>query len=579
MPQESRVQKRPGEIFQSLMSAEKRKFASITLLKISLSFLDLLGLALLGLTISHITTRERNFPEFVNYVFEIISAQHINLVLVTSTFFVFFLKSAASIFLNKWMGSFVSKVETRKSREFLAKYISNGLNFRDKYSKNFLNHALLASTNSAFGSSLIAFSIILGELSLLILIAIYLLFVNWFAFFIVLGLLLCISLGLRIFVGKKIEEVSKISDRTRLATGEIISDIQANFRQIAIMGAAGNFISAFAKQRRKLADSTSRIILLHAMPRYIIELGLVLAVAIFALPTLLGIKLDLSSGEIAVFVAGMARLVASSLPLQNQLNVLKQNMQDGYLAMELDEADFGDINIESKFQNETRPNISIQELTYSYPGGPPLFENLTLEIPFGSFVAIRGQSGAGKSTFVDLIVGLLKPSSGNISITSSNSNGVERYEGAIGYVPQKTELFAGTLRQNISMNPLEENASSDQRVFQAITLANLSSFVESLTNGLDTYVSKDLSFSGGQIQRIGLARALFRKPQILIVDEGTSALDPSSAEEVRKALFSLKGSLTLIVIAHEATTLEGADVDLIFTKDNPHEASKVKFTK
>jgi ATP-binding cassette subfamily C protein len=185
---------------------------------------------------------------------------------------------------------------------------------------------------------------------------------------------------------------------------------------------------------------------------------------------------------------------------------------------------------------------------------------LSVDFRAGEVVAIVGPSGAGKSTIADLLSAVLIPTSGSIFRTNSapSENHFEEI-GRVGYVPQRPGLVSGTILDNVALAE-NKNEVSRERALEALRVANLGELISELPDGLDTPLGKlQDGLSGGQMQRLGLARALYTKPGLLILDEATSALDAESELEIQKALDSMRGQVTVVLIAHRLNTIQHAD--------------------
>ena len=181
-------------------------------------------------------------------------------------------------------------------------------------------------------------------------------------------------------------------------------------------------------------------------------------------------------------------------------------------------------------------------------------------IPYGSTIGIIGPSGAGKTTLVDLIMGMLKPSEGVIEVDGKNiEDNIRAWQKQIGYVPQNIYLSDDTIRSNVAFG-LPEEEIDDDKVWMALKKAQIEEFVSNNHEGLNLQVGdRGVRLSGGQRQRIGIARALYYDPQLLVFDEATSALDNETEEAVMQAIDSLRGSKTMIIIAHRLSTIKGCD--------------------
>ena len=206
-------------------------------------------------------------------------------------------------------------------------------------------------------------------------------------------------------------------------------------------------------------------------------------------------------------------------------------------------------------------DIFVRGVTYTYPNkNEPVLKNVDLTIAHGSSVGIVGATGAGKTTLVDLILGLLKPDSGTICYgTLDIHEDYAQWQKHIGYIPQTIYLVDDTIRSNVALG-IESDRVDDTTVWRALENAQLAEFVRSLENGLDTVIGeRGVRISGGQRQRIGIARALYYDPEILFFDEATSSLDNETEAAVMESINALGSQKTMIIVAHRLTTLRGCD--------------------
>ena len=211
-----------------------------------------------------------------------------------------------------------------------------------------------------------------------------------------------------------------------------------------------------------------------------------------------------------------------------------------------------------------KEKVILEHITYHYPNTEKLiFDDASIEIPVGKSIGIVGSSGAGKSTIVDVLLGLLRMQNGTIK-----ADGVDVMDGAnyrkwlknVGYIPQSIFMLDDTIRKNVAFG-VPEDKISEERIWEVLKEAQLDEFVRSLPEGLETGIGeRGVRLSGGQRQRIGIARSLYEDPEILILDEATSALDNDTEAAIMDSINHFMGKKTLIIIAHRLQTIEKCDM-------------------
>jgi ABC-type multidrug transport system fused ATPase/permease subunit len=208
------------------------------------------------------------------------------------------------------------------------------------------------------------------------------------------------------------------------------------------------------------------------------------------------------------------------------------------------------------------PQIEFQNVSLTYPGNPGrALSEISLSLNAGAFVAIVGPSGAGKTSLIDLMLGLLKPDTGSVLISGlSPASAISSWPGAIAYVPQDIMITSGTIRENISLG-YPSNIATDELIYRSVKVSQLDEFISGLDHGIDMHVGEAGSkLSGGERQRLGVARAMFTKPRLLVLDEATSALDSETEYSLSQAINSLRGETTIVMIAHRLSTVRNADL-------------------
>lgn len=343
-------------------------------------------------------------------------------------------------------------------------------------------------------------------------------------------------------------------------------------KETKVLGKEEHFAKQFAADYKEFNNANRSYQLLSQLPRFCIE-----SVVMTGLLILIAYKVfsGTDSAKIVPILSLLAlaafRLMPSANRIVGQVNTLRYFMP--MLNTVYD--DFMDIKNNLDMQNilKVKPNymgfkesIKVNKLSFNYPKKEEnVLKKIELTITRGDFVGIIGESGAGKTTFVDILLGLLQPSSGNITVDGVDIfQDIKSWQRILAYVPQSIYLVDGTIRENIALGEKQE-LINDEAIWQALKMAELDEFICQLPDGLETTVGEHgVKLSGGQRQRIGIARALYSKPQVLILDEATSALDSQTEQNITETILKIKGQLTIIAIAHRLSTLEKCDFKVEF---------------
>jgi ATP-binding cassette subfamily C protein len=371
---------------------------------------------------------------------------------------------------------------------------------------------------------------------------------------------------IQFFLGKLMEKTGKTITKSVVETNTEISNLAEVVRESYILGIGDYFYNRIYNARLSASGNQATQFVLSGMPRYIVETALLVAISFFILIQALSGDLASSAATIAVFLSGGLRLTASLLPLQAALLNIKQSIPPAEKALALlflgDSEDTEKPYSQITDVNRTPVSVTLRNLNFAYDKSDSyVLKNLSFEIPRGSQVAFIGASGAGKSTIADIILGILEPSSGEVLVDGVKPEELVRQSpGIFGYVPQSPAIISGTIAENIALG-CQISEVDNEKLERVVSDSHLSALIQSLPMGVNTDMGnrKD-ELSGGQIQRIGLARALYRNPRLLILDEATSALDAESENEINGALNDLRGKVTVLMIAHRLNTIQRSDI-------------------
>ena len=344
-------------------------------------------------------------------------------------------------------------------------------------------------------------------------------------------------------------------------------------KEIKIANKENYFINEYAKCGEGYVNAVQRYNLYNATPRLLIETVALAGMIFYMMIQLLsGVQVTAILPQLTLLALVAMRLIPCANRINNHLTSISyfepffMGVSDNLQEEIRDESiDYNAASYQKKVEVqklEIRHNIQLKDIVYKYPNTETLiFDRANMEIPIGKSVGIVGTSGAGKTTIVNILLGLLQIQSGEIL-----ADGVEvreHYQSFlkdIGYIPQTIFMIDSTIRKNVAFGVADEDID-DAKVWRALQEAQLDEFVRELPDGLDTSIGeRGIRISGGQRQRIGIARALFEDPEVLVLDEATSALDNETEAAIMESINMLHGKKTLIIIAHRLQTIEKCDM-------------------
>ncbi len=382
-----------------------------------------------------------------------------------------------------------------------------------------------------------------------------------------------VYLGLRI----RLRRLGRIRLRANAGRFKAANETFGAIKEIKVAGSETAFLDRYGSQAKRFADAVAAHQIIRNLPRHLVEIvGMGSVLLMVLLLVAVGYETTAIAPLIGVYVIAGHRLFPCFLHIYQGVSGLRADgpVVDALYADLSDARGGGDDdppqNLGPLEKLPFRKAIELQDLTFTYPGAEyPALRGVSLKIPCGTSVAFVGETGAGKTTLADIIIGLFQSQKGRILVdgVGITEDNVRRWRANLGYVPQHIYLLDDTIARNIAFG-VADSQINPAAVERAARIANLHDFViDELPDGYNTVVGeRGIRLSGGQRQRIGIARALYHDPELLVLDEATSALDNATEDAVQKAIDQAAEAKTLIIIAHRLSTVRNCDLVYVLKK-------------
>ncbi len=559
-------------IFEILDKKQKNFFWLIIFLTLISVLLDLIGIGLFIPIINILFNQDLYLQESIlnNYVAFLtsISDMNIYILIFTPLILIFFLKTIFQIFFTWIQNLFVNQILYKQSTSLYNLYIRQNYIFHSERETSAAVRNILSEVNNFqyFVLHLITFiveSLLITLIFVCLVIYEPIITVSSFLFFSFFTLIYFISTK---------SSFTKWGDAKIFHSNLFIKQILNGFsgiKEIKIFGVEDRFANIYGKNVKKYSYYVLLTSFFSAIPKIIIEfLAIIIMCIILLFFIQQGQDTNMAMAKLSIFAMIIFRL----MPAFNRLNFSLHNLKTLSPSIVTVSNDFKKLkknllhqhsgkNIEKTIYN-FKNTINFKNLSFKYKNSDKyIFKNLNLSIKKNSMTGILGPSGSGKTTFVNLITGLIKPESGQILIDDIQdiNHDISSWQSKIGYVSQSIFLFDGSIEENISFGSEDENIDHS-KILNSIKLSQLDNFVKEQKDGLKTLIGENgAKISGGQIQRIGIARSLYRNNEILILDESTNALDEETEKEFFKSLVNFKNNRTIIVISHNKENLKNCD--------------------
>jgi len=566
------------EIKKVLLLLEKKdrlKLFLVLIINTFLAFLDLSGVALIGIT-SAILIRGlqglaagdqvTRFLELLNL--DGLPQRNLLILLGGSAIFFFIIKTVLSVYFLRRTLRYMSIRNAQISSSLVSKMLNRPV---EKIFSKPIQHQIYNVTGGVeklVGGAVTSLVVIASDLVLLLVILVGLMLVDPITSVGTFVVFTGIAFILYFLLHKRVAILNTKSAYQSIYFSQKVSEGINSFRDLFIKGGREYYVNEIRKTKMQLAGYDAEIKFIPNISKYTIEVSVILGIALIA-----GIQFYLFDSNraiavISVFLAASTRIAPAIIRLQQNVITVKSSLSAAKPTFEL----IDELNgVEELTRTETiistnhadfSPRVKLSNLKFIYSDAvDDTIQDISLDIIEGKFIAFVGPSGGGKSTLIDLILGLLAPSSGLITISGLTPiDAIKKWPGSIGYVPQDVFIENSTVKENICLG-FNPELVSDDLVWQALVLADLSDFVKGLEGQLSFRISDaGKNLSGGQRQRLGIARALLTKPKIVIFDEATSALDAETENRVSESILKLTGECTVIFIAHRLSVVRSADM-------------------
>lgn len=570
-----------GRSVSILSPGDQRKILAVSLLQVCMGALDLIGVLVIGLLgalsvtgvqSSNPDSRLTSVLQFLHISEQAFQTQALILGIIAVVLLIG--RTLLSIFFTRRILFFFSRRGANISADLISRLLSQSLLIIQAKTTQEILYSVTRGVELITVQVLATSVVLISDVSLLIIMGIGLFVVDPTTAIGTSLVFTAIGFFLYRLMHVRAGALGKKSSELNVKSNEKIVEVFSSYRESVVRNRRDYYAREIGKLRFNLADTLAEINFMPYISKYVIETSVVLGALLIGSAQFILQDATQAVATLAIFLAAGTRIAPAVLRLQQGSLQIRSCL--GMASPTLDLIDeLGNSPLVENVKDSVDithegfvSDIQIDSASFSYPEkSHPALTEVTLDIPAGSSVAIVGPSGAGKTTLIDILLGVLVPNEGSVLISGLPPQlAVAKWPGAVSYVPQDVLIAAGTIRENVALGYPSESAT-DELIMSALRVAHLEHFVGELPQGVDTQVGeRGAKVSGGQRQRLGIARAMFTRPHLLVLDEATSSLDGETEANISEAIHALRGSTTVVMIAHRLSTVRNADLVVYLSK-------------
>ena len=563
-----------AKAIQILPRSDRPRIVAITLFQIGLGFLDLLGVAAMGvlgaLAVTGVQSQQPG--NRVSEVLEILGISGLSfqnqvafLGLLAASILVF--RTILSVVITKKILSFLSRRSALITSNLVARLLSQSIIKVQEKTVQETTYALTSGVTSITLGVLGSAVTVIADSSLLLIMLIGLFIVDPLIAFTTILFFGFLGLALYKIMNVRAHRLGYLNSELAVACNEKIVEVLESYRESVVRNRRDYYSRQIGAIRLRHSDVLAEMQFMPNVSKYVIESGMVVGAVFIAGAQFAMQDARHAVAALSVFLAAGTRIAPAIMRLQQSLIQIRNSMGSAMPTLEVINS-LANINQIENTSDILITNhvgftaeIKSKAVTFTYPNKEKhALKNISFQVSAGQSIAIVGPSGAGKTTLVDVILGVLQPDNGSVLISGKIPlETIAEWPGAISYVPQDVRISNTSFRNNVALGYPTEVAVDDL-VWQALEVAQLADFVRGLPQGIDTQVGeRGTKISGGQRQRLGIARAVFTKPKLLVLDEATSSLDGQTEADISDSINKLKGSVTVLIVAHRLSTVRNCD--------------------